>query len=259
MTQTALPRPPFKVSGNASIKHLNIRKEGPDDEKIIAVDVKLEIKNVDRALCAYFDDALESFLWRHETSGLIVRNNYLHPVAYVNEISGCTVHLGDGEYLGCEAKKFALQPRDGGVINLLCSVSLYPTSIEVSSLAKMVKEEAAVSIEGPLDLFSGDPVPRAAMDAASGLSDLLREDGTTATLSTSDGDVLATFGDGPDPLYQQAVDVVRAHDRAGISLVQRHLKIGYNRAARLLEEMEKKGVVSAMSSAGARTVIGVAA
>lgn len=51
-------------------------------------------------------------------------------------------------------------------------------------------------------------------------------------------DVPAGDGSAADPLYEQAVAVVRTNQRASISLVQRHLRIGYNRAARLLESME---------------------
>jgi S-DNA-T family DNA segregation ATPase FtsK/SpoIIIE len=58
-----------------------------------------------------------------------------------------------------------------------------------------------------------------------------------------------------DPLYDQAVAVVLEHKRASISLVQRHLRIGYNRAARLLEQMEKSGLVSAMATNGNRDII----
>src|SRR3546814_19879778 len=47
-----------------------------------------------------------------------------------------------------------------------------------------------------------------------------------------------------DPMYDQACEVVLKHSRASISLVQRHLRIGYNRAARFLEPMEKSGMVS---------------
>jgi DNA recombination-dependent growth factor C len=65
--------------------------------------------------------------------------------------------------------------------------------------------------------------------------------------------------DGSDPLYAKAVEVVRANQRASISLVQRHLTIGYNRAARLLEAMEKMGVVSAMTSNGNREILKPAA
>ncbi|HET7794236.1 MAG TPA: DNA translocase FtsK 4TM domain-containing protein [Rhizobacter sp.] len=58
-----------------------------------------------------------------------------------------------------------------------------------------------------------------------------------------------------DPMYDQAVAVVLQHRRASISLVQRHLRIGYNRAARLLEQMEKSGLVSGMSTNGNRDII----
>ncbi|TAM02209.1 MAG: DNA translocase FtsK [Paraburkholderia sp.] len=62
-------------------------------------------------------------------------------------------------------------------------------------------------------------------------------------------------GDESDPLYDQAVEVVIKNRRASISLVQRHLRIGYNRAARLLEQMEQSGLVSAMSSSGNREIL----
>ncbi|GAA0532586.1 DNA translocase FtsK [Pigmentiphaga daeguensis] len=58
-----------------------------------------------------------------------------------------------------------------------------------------------------------------------------------------------------DPMYDQAVEVVLKHRRASISLVQRHLRIGYNRAARLLEQMERSGMVSAMQSNGNREIL----
>ncbi|MBD5801695.1 DNA translocase FtsK [Azoarcus sp. Aa7] len=63
-------------------------------------------------------------------------------------------------------------------------------------------------------------------------------------------------GDGEaDPLYDQAVEVVIKTRRPSISLVQRHLRIGYNRAARLIEQMERAGLVSAMGANGNREVI----
>jgi DNA segregation ATPase FtsK/SpoIIIE, S-DNA-T family len=58
-----------------------------------------------------------------------------------------------------------------------------------------------------------------------------------------------------DPLYDQAVEIVVKTRRASISLVQRHLRIGYNRAARLIEQMERAGLVSSMQSNGNREVI----
>ena len=76
-----------------------------------------------------------------------------------------------------------------------------------------------------------------------------------------DGDADAAGGEGAaasgeaDPMYDQAVGIVLQHRRASISLVQRHLRIGYNRAARLLEQMEKSGLVSPMSTNGNRDIM----
>jgi S-DNA-T family DNA segregation ATPase FtsK/SpoIIIE len=58
-----------------------------------------------------------------------------------------------------------------------------------------------------------------------------------------------------DPMYDQAVAVVLKTRRPSISLVQRHLRIGYNRAARLIEQMERAGMVSPMQSNGNREVL----
>jgi S-DNA-T family DNA segregation ATPase FtsK/SpoIIIE len=77
----------------------------------------------------------------------------------------------------------------------------------------------------------------------------LDDDGGPAgeAAGTSDGEA--------DPMYDQAVGIVLQHKRASISLVQRHLRIGYNRAARLLEQMEKSGLVSGMGTNGNRDLL----
>ncbi|MES2879616.1 MAG: DNA translocase FtsK 4TM domain-containing protein [Pseudomonadota bacterium] len=71
------------------------------------------------------------------------------------------------------------------------------------------------------------------------------------------GDLMGEGGSSgeKDPMYDQAVEVVLKNRKASISLVQRHLKIGYNRAARLVEDMEKAGLVSSMSSSGQREIL----
>lgn len=61
--------------------------------------------------------------------------------------------------------------------------------------------------------------------------------------------------DGPDPLYQEALVFVRETRRASTSAIQRHLKIGYNRATRMIEQMEADGVVTPIDSNGGREVI----
>ena len=56
-------------------------------------------------------------------------------------------------------------------------------------------------------------------------------------------------------LYDEAVAIVVKTRRASISLIQRNLRIGYNRAARLVEDMERAGLVSSMQSNGNREVL----
>jgi DNA segregation ATPase FtsK/SpoIIIE, S-DNA-T family len=69
------------------------------------------------------------------------------------------------------------------------------------------------------------------------------------------GSVAGELSGEKDPLYDQAVEIVLRTRRPSISLVQRHLRIGYNRAARLIEDMERAGMVSAMQSNGNREVL----
>ncbi len=74
--------------------------------------------------------------------------------------------------------------------------------------------------------------------------------------SPEEGEEIESGGDAEsDPLYDEAVGIVMKTRRASISLVQRHLRIGYNRAARLIEQMEKAGLVSSMQSNGNRDVL----
>jgi S-DNA-T family DNA segregation ATPase FtsK/SpoIIIE len=73
-------------------------------------------------------------------------------------------------------------------------------------------------------------------------------------MASSSGDGASTSGEF-DPLYDEAVQIVTSTRRASISSLQRRMRIGYNRAARIIEDMEASGVVSTMNSAGNRQVL----
>ena len=92
------------------------------------------------------------------------------------------------------------------------------------------------------------PVPRVDFEVAEQLS--TTERGTDGFGSTDQGD-----GSETDPLYKQALLLVTFTKKTSISYVQAHLQIGYNRAARLLESMEKAGYLSPMDSSGQRSII----
>jgi DNA segregation ATPase FtsK/SpoIIIE, S-DNA-T family len=91
------------------------------------------------------------------------------------------------------------------------------------------------------------------------LRSLAKPEYLTEVLEAPEPEALGGDGDLPagekDPLYDQAVEIVLKTRRPSISLVQRHLRIGYNRAARLIEDMERAGMVSAMQSNGNREVL----
>ena len=79
---------------------------------------------------------------------------------------------------------------------------------------------------------------------------------TNETSESGDyGDPSSNFAGEKDPLYDEAVELVLRTRKPSISSVQRHLRIGYNRAARIIEDMERAGLVSAMQSNGNRDIL----
>ena len=65
----------------------------------------------------------------------------------------------------------------------------------------------------------------------------------------------SVFGDESDPLYDEALDIVLNEGKASASYIQRRLKIGYKRAARIIEEMEMRGVVGPANGAKPRDIL----
>ena len=70
-----------------------------------------------------------------------------------------------------------------------------------------------------------------------------------------DSDQVGGKGDFKDALYDQAIDIVTQSGQASISMIQRRLRVGYNRAARMIEQMERDGIVSPADSMGRRQVL----
>jgi S-DNA-T family DNA segregation ATPase FtsK/SpoIIIE len=81
------------------------------------------------------------------------------------------------------------------------------------------------------------------------------EEVTAAPDEDEGPDLFGEGGGSGDDLYDQAVAVVTRDRKASTSYVQRRLQIGYNRAASLIERMEKEGVVSAANHAGKRDIL----
>ena len=115
-------------------------------------------------------------------------------------------------------------------------------TLMTGELAKMLTD-LVEALGGEAEVDARPPGP--AVDAAPAKGhEPVREQRVVLELSgQAPGTVPPGDGSASDPLYDQAVEVVRTHQRASISLVQRHLRVGYNRAARLIESMEAGGVV----------------
>ena len=75
------------------------------------------------------------------------------------------------------------------------------------------------------------------------------------TLSNKDGNSNTLSDDESDELYSKALDIIKSEGKASTSFLQRKLQIGYNRAARIIDTMEERGVVSKANHVGKREVL----
>ncbi|MFA7522739.1 MAG: DNA translocase FtsK [Halothiobacillaceae bacterium] len=119
--------------------------------------------------------------------------------------------------------------------------------VDAAALLELVKAHVAVD-----EVKTKREAAAAAAKAAASQQELSMDGDGPSEAGAAD----VAGGEGDDELLDEAAEIVRAEGRASISLVQRKLRIGYNRAARLLESLEAKGVVTPMDGKGERKVIG---
>lgn len=133
-------------------------------------------------------------------------------------------------------------PADNAIEQFDADFTLYAEEVELAL-------EALVDVMGGLVVTKRDDLVDQARNAVERIAKL-----GPVTITGPDG---SSFGIGNDldPLYHDAKRIVIAERKPSISLVQRHLRIGYNRAARLIEQMEADGLVSAMRADGTREVL----
>lgn len=133
----------FKFSGKVSIQHLNTRKEGPDDEKELAVDIKLTA-DCDLSILSYFGDDLAEFLFLDSGA---VKNLSLGPLTFGNELENYRLETLGSTFYGVRVKKFSLEPGDGNVVRLTFGVSFKPSGDEVAKMVEYLQEEISVSLD----------------------------------------------------------------------------------------------------------------
>lgn len=242
----------FRAKGHMSITHMNTRKEGPEDEQHLCVDLKLSMRT-DRDVFHFFDDHLPHALWIPGTYAK--RNLKLGPITFASEYKDYRMECCGSTHHGVKVKKFAMEILDGGHVNLTLQVSFEPSGTEVATLAEYLSDDIDIVLEpGNEELeFSG---PDDGIWARSVSRMPERKDHTPPdSAGPNDSDLLAGL-EGDDPMYEQARTlIVLQQCKPSISQLQRLLRIGYNRAARLLEALEADGVVSAMANDGSREVL----
>ena len=74
-------------------------------------------------------------------------------------------------------------------------------------------------------------------------------------IKDKDSEVTDEIDSDKDELYRKAVEIIKAEGKASTSFLQRKLQIGYNRAARIMETMEKEGIVGQANHVGKREIL----
>lgn len=216
----------FKFDASATLMHINTRKEGNEDDKALALDLKFTSR-MQASTANFFGDNLASFLFLEDGTP---RYKSMEDIGFKFELNNYCLNLHEQDYFGVTVKKFKLQAVNGGLVDLTFSVSFNPTSPIVALLAEFLDELIDVKLS---------PADRE-----------LDFDGQ-ASAQQDDGAFDAIYHDAN---YQEAVNVVKNSGKATVSNLQRELKIGYNYAARLMEAMERAGVVSPVTN-GSRSLL----
>lgn len=225
----------FKLNTRAELVHINTRKEGGEDNKELALDLKLKTR-IPSDIANFFGEGLADFMFLADGAPRFKR---MDQIGFdIDLLSYCLV-LNEQTYYGVTVKKFKLSPVNDGLIDLTFSISFKPTSQVVATLAEFLDEMIGIELTPQNAELNFDDAGQ--ISTAEKLIDAMSE------ITTGSGDF--------DPLLNEATEIVKKSGKASISSVQRELRIGYNRAARLIEALEVAGVVSGMQSNGARTVL----
>jgi hypothetical protein len=158
------------------VRHLNIRKEG-DEEKILAVDLKIEMEATEDDLAA-FDPTLRSALFKQNEP--VLRFPLMGPVTWSGEMQHMDIEVSGLAFRNLVLKKFVLEPYINGksqkCVRILCSTAIAPSGNQVALLAELVQDDVSFTVQ-----------PQPALDLEPTLGDKIM-DGLVAKGATKNAD-----------------------------------------------------------------------
>lgn len=134
----------FKYIGNAEITHLNTRKEGAEESKELAIDVKLKIKTSNEVLKYFQSEQLIPALWNDIGA---IRNIKLDPIGMTYELRSYVMEMAGNTFYDVKLKKFSFEPIDGNIVAITFQASMAPRSNEVAQIAEYLQDEVHVNLE----------------------------------------------------------------------------------------------------------------
>ena len=137
------PQTKLRLSDKAEIISLNTRKEGPGDDKALAVDVKFHLTARAQVL-SFFDQELAAVLF---TDAQAVRNTMIGPIPMLHELQDYRLDMLGDSHFGVKLKKFTIQPLDGARISLTFQASFKPSSTEIATIAEYLQDEIDLVLE----------------------------------------------------------------------------------------------------------------
>jgi hypothetical protein len=232
--------------------HLNLRREIHGDEQVNGIDLRFRVELSNETI-VHFSPTLKTSLWKREDTPqsdiepesvpyTIVKNPEMGTIKWdvKYECGRFVVHHGIDEksdiaFALAKVNKFSILPRNGG--RYVCEFRVQISDPDASDIAK-------------LSAVLGQTV-YASVDAEGGEPDEDDENGN----GTGDLADRVTGAASEDPMYSMAKELIKTMKKITVSGVQRHLKIGYERANGLVEQLEIDGLVTAEDDKGNRTAV----
>lgn len=229
------------IGSTAVLKHVNLRKQGNEDSRVLAIDLTItgetQAQILNDLLGVSEGDDISGVFWSTlpGTDPESLRTHALDEICIEGVWPNRIVKLGKHQIIA-DVKKIKFRPRPGHRLDIGAQISVEsPTEPLMDYVIANIQEHVNCRIESQPELDLKQSKKHKQLD-----------------------DELAKVTRGAsgiaDPLYKQACAFVLMSGKTTISALQRQLKVGYNRAAVIIEAMELAGIVGPLQADGKREI-----